>query len=233
MAKTTQHAARGTRNAVAAVLFDFEGTLVDFQWRLEEAEAALRAALAELAFDLSLFAGDNYAMLRTRALQLASTASVKAEVERRFAELYDRYDEDALSRWRPRPGASELLDRLSRGGVRLGLVTNIGRRAIDAALPRVGLGGFFGAVVTRNDVRLAKPSGEGIRKALRMLRCVPEEALFVGDSLSDVGAARDAGVRVALVAGGEPPAPELEARPPDHSLTGLHRVPDLLPRLPA
>ena len=34
-----------------AAIFDFEGTLVDFQWQLKPAEDELRHAFAELGFD--------------------------------------------------------------------------------------------------------------------------------------------------------------------------------------
>jgi phosphoglycolate phosphatase-like HAD superfamily hydrolase len=57
--------------------------------------------------------------------------------------------------------------------------------------------------LTRDDVRLMKPDGEGLRRCLERLGVTAAQALFVGDSLTDVLAARDAGVCVAIVTGGE------------------------------
>jgi HAD superfamily hydrolase (TIGR01509 family) len=210
-----------------AVLFDFEGTLVDFQWRLAEAEAELRAALEELGFALEPFSGDNYATLRTRAIGLRP--ELRTELDARFSAIYDRYDGDALGRWSVLPGAEKVLARLASRGLRLGLVTNIGRPTIGPALERLGLDGSFEVVVTRNEVAFAKPSGEGIRKALEFLACRAEETLFVGDSLSDLGAARDAGVAVAIVAGGESSAEAVRTRGPDHFLRRLLELDELLP----
>jgi phosphoglycolate phosphatase len=206
------------------VLFDFEGTLVDFQWRLAEAEARLRAELSTLGFDLAPFDGDNYALLRTRALELAGTADVRQRIERRFGEIYDGYDADALSRWSVREGASGLLARLRSAGLEVGLVTNIGRPTIEAALCRFGLERAFDVVVTRNDVARAKPSGEGILKALALLGVPAGHALFVGDSLSDLAAARAAGVRVAILRGGESAAEDVAEARPDWFLALLSDV---------
>lgn len=212
----------GTR--FSCVLFDFEGTLVDFQWRLADAEAELRAVLGALGFDLAPFAADNYAVLRTRALELAGSDAVRDEVERRFGPIYDRYDADALSRWSLRDGAADLLRDLRASGRRLGLVTNIGRTAIDGALSRFGLARAFDAIVTRSDVARAKPSGDGVRRALAALGAAPREALLVGDSLSDLRAARDADICVALIPGGESSPEEIAGHRPDYVPASLGRI---------
>jgi phosphoglycolate phosphatase-like HAD superfamily hydrolase len=52
--------------------------------------------------------------------------------------------------------------------------------------------------------------------------------LMVGDSLSDLGAARSAGVAVAIVAGGESAADDVAAARPDHHLQRLAEVADLV-----
>lgn len=91
---------------------------------------------------------------------------------------------------------------ISYTGPLLALVTNIGQQAAGAALERFGLAQHLGAVVTRDDVERMKPEPEGIRRALRHLAC-EGPALMVGDSLSDLFAARDAGIPVAILADGK------------------------------
>lgn len=220
----TESAARAGSARFTCLLFDFEGTLVDFQWRLADAEAELRAALAELGFDLEPFAGDNYAMLRTRALELAPSEALQDAVEHRFGPIYDRFDLDALSRWSLIDGARELLGDLRASGRQLALVTNIGRTTIEKALAGFGLSRAFDAVVTRNHVARAKPSGDALRRALSLLGASPADALMVGDSLSDLRAARDAGVAVAIVKGGESSVTEIERLRPDYLLDRLAQV---------
>lgn len=208
----------------ACVLFDLEGTLVDFQWKLREAEEKLRDAVAELGYDRRGFTSDNYAGIRHRALDQAPSPEAREAVDRRLGPVYDRYDLDALSRWKLREGAPELLRDLAAHGVCLGLVTNIGRRAVEGALDRFGLRPLLAAVVTRNDVERLKPDGDGLQRALQRLEC-EGPALMVGDSLSDLFAARNAGIPVAIVAGGESSPEDVRTHRPDHLLASL---PDLL-----
>ncbi len=214
---------------IDGVLFDLEGTLVDFQWRLAEAEAELRAAAGTLLGMASLrFERDNYAAILRHALELAPTPETRLEIRRRLGPIYDRFDEDALSRWALREGARELLADLRGCGIRTGLVSNIGRQAVTGALGKFGLEDSLEAVVTRNDVEAMKPDGEGIRRAMADLEIAEGGTLMVGDSLSDLGAARSAGVAVAIVAGGESAPADVAAARPDHHLRRLAEVADLV-----
>jgi len=53
--------------------------------------------------------------------------------------------------------------------------------------------------MTGDDVAEYKPSGDGLRRIMQQLSVRPEETLMVGDAVSDIVAARDAGVSVASV----------------------------------
>ncbi|MEE9186483.1 MAG: HAD-IA family hydrolase, partial [Bacteroidota bacterium] len=83
--------------------------------------------------------------------------------------------------------------------VRLGLFTGKGRFTTEITLVEFGLKRFFDVIVTGNDVVSHKPSAEGIRKILRAMNLKPECAVFVGDSINDIRAAREAGVLIASV----------------------------------
>ncbi|MDA8335066.1 MAG: HAD family hydrolase [Peptococcaceae bacterium] len=188
--------------AVKAVVFDLEGTLVDFQWNLLEGERELRQVIAQSDLPLSLFSGADYAGIWNGAVTCAP-AGTRPELQRRLGLVFDRWDEDALSRWSLMPGAVPALAFLRARGVAAGLVTNIGARAVTRVFERFALGGFFNRIVTRNDVTCLKPRGEGLLKCLAGLGVKEDDAFFVGDSVTDIGAAREAGVRVAVVRGGQ------------------------------
>ena len=79
-------------------------------------------------------------------------------------------------------------------------------------------------MVSRSDTTRAKPSGEGLLKALSALGEVPGDALMVGDSLSDLYAARDAGVEVAILLGGENLPEVIGSHGPDHVVVDLGAV---------
>jgi len=214
---------------IQGVLFDCEGTLVDFQWRLVEGERALREALYDLGFAPGMFAADSYATMWNRALSLPDAPVDEAGLRAGLGPVYDRWDADALDRWQLRPGARALLTELAVRGYRLAVVSNIGRRALEPALARFGLTACLETVISRDDMRLMKPSGEPLRVALDAWGLESHQAIMVGDSRTDVRAARDARVPVAVILGGETSRTDFETDPPDHFLESLE---DLLPLLP-
>ncbi len=207
------------------VLFDLEGTLVDFQWDLDRAVGEVTRVLYRLGFDPSSWES-HYAVLRNTALRLAAKRGLdRRHVAKSIDAVYDRYDFDAASRWTLKPEVMTLLPFLKEEKrVALGLVTNVGRRGVECAFTALGLTGVFDVVVTRNDVELIKPSGQGIQLALRRLGAANADALFVGDSTSDILASHEAEVCVAIVQGGESAPASLTALGPDHYWQSLAQL---------
>ncbi len=215
-------------HACTAVIFDFEGTLVDFQWQLAPAEDELRRAFAELGLQGGEFAQGNYATMWNAAAGLLARQGRMAELRRALSPIYDRWDADALTRWTPRTGAAELLRRLAAGGLRAGMVSNVGRRALGEALGRFGFAGALQPVVTRDEVTCMKPAAEGILRVLSDWRVAAGEALFVGDSRADVFGARAAGVPVAIIRGGECDETAFADAPPDYMISQLDELVELI-----
>lgn len=214
--------------AYAAVIFDFEGTLVDFQWQLKPAENELRGAFARLGYEGDEFRHGNYATMWNAAADLLAPQGRMAELHRALAPIYDRWDHDALGRWAPRPDAGQVLRQLAGDGARVGMVSNIGRRALTAALERFDLGAWLRPVVARDDVTYMKPRPEGILRILSEWRLAPNAVLFVGDSRADVLGARAAGVAVAIIRGGECAETDFADIPPDHRISQLSELAGLI-----
>lgn len=208
---------------IRAVVFDFEGTLVDFQWCLEAAETELRSAFAEQGFAVE----GNYAQMWNTAVDLAAAQGRLEALRRAVSPVYDRWDADALTRWSPRAGASALLQRLADHGVGSAVASNVGRAALDTALARFDLQRRLWPVVSRDDVMHLKPHPEGVSAVLAAMKATAQEALFVGDSLADVRAARALGMRVAIIRGGETDGAAFSAAPPDWMVARLDDIADL------
>ena len=85
------------------------------------------------------------------------------------------------------------------------------------AILKLDLHPFFNVVVSRNDVQYMKPSGEGLRLALSRLQVINDKALYVGDSLDDIRAAKAAGVKVIIIMGKENSKAELLSAGPDRA----------------
>jgi HAD superfamily hydrolase (TIGR01549 family) len=204
-------------NDVEAVLFDFEGTLVDFQWNLGGAVQETVEMLKVSGFPMDRIQSRKYSALMKEAMETASRVSQSPdEVKEKIGAIYDRYDKDALTRWTLRPKAKDFLSAIKGKGVKTGLVSNVGKKALEKALQKTNILQFFDVIISRNDVQNLKPSEEGIDLALNRLQVTEEKSLFIGDSLDDIHAAKEAGLRVIIILGGENQKPELLSAKPDY-----------------
>jgi pyrophosphatase PpaX len=111
----------------------------------------------------------------------------------------------------------DVLPQLKAEGRKLGLVTAKRHRTVGLALDRFpALASAFDVVVAHEDTERHKPDAEPVRLALQKLGGRPEEAVYVGDSPFDVGAAKAAGVyAIAVGWGGIHPDERLLAEKPD------------------
>jgi HAD superfamily hydrolase (TIGR01549 family) len=204
-----------------AVLFDFEGTIVDFQWNLSEAIGEARKKLLLLGINAKQ---KNYALLYNETLKIAEKIGNFPLVKNVLDEIFDRYDMDALKRWKLRDGVLPVLNLLDERRIKAALVTNVGRRAIDLALKKFDLS--FDVVVTRDDVNFLKPSPVGLKMAMKALQT--EDVIFIGDSVSDVIAAKRAGIPVVVVSGGESDVEEIKEAEVDYILSNLSEILEIL-----
>ncbi|MGO9022152.1 MAG: HAD family hydrolase [Syntrophobacteraceae bacterium] len=197
------------------MIFDFEGTLVDFQWKLSEAVENALEKLWEMGFTRDRIGSRKYSTLLIEAVQAAPEIGLQPEyVCDTIGRIYDSYDEDALTRWNLRPGVKDFLRALKKRGIQAALVSNIGGKTIAKALSKFGLESFFDIALSRNDVPNLKPSPDGINLALQRMGTRKDRTIFVGDSLDDVNAARNAGLKVIIITNGENLGQEiLAARP--------------------
>jgi phosphoglycolate phosphatase len=199
-----------------AILFDMEGTLVDFQWDLEGAVRETLEMLEGSGLPVDRLRKKEYSALMIEAMKMGPAAGRSPDwVREEIGAVYDRYDEDAFSCWSLRPGALDFLKALKKEGIKAGLVSNVGRKAMEKGVLKLQLRNLFQAVVTRNDVRFPKPSGEGILLALSRLQVKSPHAVYVGDSPDDIRAAREARIKVILIAGGKYPGTDPLSPEPD------------------
>ena len=205
-----------------AILFDFGGTLVDFQWNRERAIQETLEMLSKLGFPTDQLKNERYSTLMAEAMRMASKIGRSSdEVREKIGNIYDRFDEDALTRWTLRPQVKDLLSLLKTKGIKTGLVTNIGKRALEKAFQKMELDQLFNVTVSRNDVLNLKPSGEGLNLALNQLQVTKDKALYVGDTLDDISAAKEVGLEVIIVLGGENSNRELLSAGPDGIIRNL------------
>jgi HAD superfamily hydrolase (TIGR01509 family) len=197
------------------VLFDFDGPLCRLFPRdssMVVADALRRvvraSGLADLLVGEERTGKDPHLVLRVmhRARWEADEADLHAlgvkdgdlrdVVERLERRLTEGEMAAALVAEPPPPDTTEFVRGLAGRGLRLAVVTNNAPRVADRYLQLHGLRRYFEVVHGRTaDPDLMKPHPDVLLRALRSLDLPPEEAVMIGDTDADVGAAHRAGVR--------------------------------------
>lgn len=191
-----------------AVLFDWDGTLVD------SAEASFRCFEAVLgplgvAFDRVRFQQTYSPNWYKTYEALGLRQDLWGEADLRWTQQYARESRQLI------PGARQALQRLAAAGLPQALVTSGNRERVKRDLAVLEVSAFFRTVVCAEDVERRKPHPEGLLMALGHLGLETATVAYVGDSPEDVEMARAAGVFAVGIPGGFPNRDALRASAPD------------------
>lgn len=129
-----------------------------------------------------------------------------------FIELYA---DNTSKRSRLYPGVREGLDYLKSRAYPLGCVTNKAARFTLPLLRDLGVHDDFGIVVSGDTLPVKKPDPAPLLHAARHFGVAPADALMVGDSKSDVAAARAAGFQIVCMSYGYNHGEDIRAYGPD------------------
>jgi pyrophosphatase PpaX len=121
------------------------------------------------------------------------------EIDQAMKEYLSYYRRHHKELARLYPGILNLLRFLRKRKIRCALFTGKGIHTATITMQAFALMPYFDYVVTGNDVVNHKPAPEGIEKILDHFKLHKDEVLMVGDSVGDVKAAREAGVKIAVV----------------------------------
>ena len=208
---------------IEAVLFDWDGTLID-------SYAADSAAYLGVFREMNIPWGLD---------ELAMHYSPNGHHIYRAAELPRSQWEKATRAWRANydykrsklvSGARRVLGHVARR-YELGLVTSGDRDRVHRQLRNFRLTRLFAARVCAEDTTHKKPHPAPLRLALKQMRMHPSACVYVGDSHHDVEMARSAGVRTIAVLGRFPTEKRLREAKPEMLLDSLLELPEALKRL--
>lgn len=190
--------------SLRVVLFDLDGTLVH---TAPDIAIALNGALASEQlpeFDQArirgwIGRGPQVLVQRALAALGRDDPALAASVLDQYLLAYERQLATCST---PFPGAADCLRQLASSGYRLAVVSNAPQRFAERILQRSGLAHYLQLVVGGSRLREGKPHPAPLLHACDQLGALPAEALMVGDSISDVEAARAAGCRLVCVTHG-------------------------------
>jgi phosphoglycolate phosphatase len=176
--------------------FDLDGTLLDTSASLTKAVnfALAQAGRPPLHIDeVRPMIGGGAKRTLEKGLE-ASGGYDPEEMKQLYPRLLDFYRDNISAGTMPYPGLLDALDELESDGVRLGIVTNKFESLALKLLDELGLLGRFAAVIGGDTMGKgnAKPSALPIREMIA--RAGGGSAVFLGDSIYDTLAARNAGI---------------------------------------
>ncbi len=187
-----------------AFLFDLDGTLVDSVY---QHVLAWHEALKAEGIELSIWrihrkigmSGGLFANQLLREIGRPVDSATIGRLAGLHAEAYRRL----AATMTPLPGARELLAFLSEEGVPWAIATSGRMETAAPNLAALGVDPDKATVVTRDQVRFAKPDPDLFVEAARRLGVPIESSIVVGDSIWDMlAAARCRALGVGLLSGG-------------------------------
>ena len=211
-------------NRPEAVVFDFDGTLVDSYEAIAASVNHVRSS---------------------HGLPLLSTAEVRRHVGRGPIHLLRRTVPNSdiaidLAKYRTHhpsvlrsgthllPGVAKTLRELKDASFRLGICSNKPAAFTRQLVEILGLTGLVDAVVGPEDAPRIKPAPDMLLAILSRLAVVPTQALYVGDMVVDVETARSAGVTVWVIPTGSDSKETLAKASADRLLGDFSEIAALL-----
>jgi HAD superfamily hydrolase (TIGR01549 family) len=195
---------RPTLRAPTAFVFDLDGTLVDsvYQHVLAWREALESEGIALSVWRIHRKIGMSGGLL-TNALLRETGGDFTAETIDRLQRLHTEAYKRVARHVRPLPGARELLSALTNAEIPWAIATSGRMETAGPVLETLGVDFNRTPVVTRDQVRFAKPDPDLFLAAVERLNVRVETATVVGDSVWDMLAARRARtLGIGLLSGG-------------------------------
>ncbi len=230
--------ALATNAPVAArlVFMDLDGTLVDTAPDLTDAVNRMLADMGRTPYEdstVSRWIGNGVRRLVKRAL----TGTMDGEPD---DDLFDRgydlflghYGRHLADRGTAFPGAENTLAQLRASGFRLVCITNKAAAFTLPLLDLLDLRRYFDLVLSGDTLPRCKPDPLPLLHACSEFGVAPGEAVLVGDSESDVRAARAAGAGIICVRYGYNQGIDLVELAPDFLIDRLSELPECLSHPP-
>lgn len=185
----------GPRDALHAVLFDLDGTLLDTAPDLAAALNRTRAVygLPPLPYaDIRPWVSHgSYALTRLGF----DYPEHSADFETARLALLDVYHAHVADDTTVFPGIDALLDELRARDLRWGIVTNKPGWLTTPLLARLDLAWAPGCVISGDTLPERKPHPAQLLHAADLLGCAPSRCLYVGDAARDIEAGQRAGMQ--------------------------------------
>ncbi|HHX51490.1 MAG TPA: pyrophosphatase PpaX [Clostridia bacterium] len=212
-------------NYFQAILFDFDGTLMDTTELIIEAfkYTVLKHLNREITAE-ELYPSFGKPLIA--ALEELSPGHGQ-ELIITYRQYTDQYHDQMVTVFDQVP---ETLEKLRQQKVKMAIVTSKMRSAVERGLDLFDLKPYFDALIAVEDTHIHKPYPEPVFRALEILDTKPCHAIMVGDSPHDLKSAHQAGVKAAAVRWSSLPWESIIAEKPEFILNKMEDLIEIITR---
>jgi len=178
-----------------AVLFDFDGTLID---TLEDIAHSVNSALKKIGFpqyeleDYRSFVGDGREALTSRVLP--EQYRNPDTIDKVLAYINEEYDRRWADNSRPYPGIPEMLDEINNRDIKMAILSNKANSFIEIMTARLLPHWRFAVVMGAMPTVPLKPDPTSALQVATQMGLDPAEIIYLGDSDIDMITAGKAGM---------------------------------------
>jgi len=210
------------RDDITTIIFDLDGTLAN---TLPDITAAVKYAMNVVGCPIQsddtvkacIGGGAKNLIKRTLGEEH------KHLLDEALAVFADYYSEHVVNETRLYPDVISVLDHYY-GKKHIALATFKARQGTMRILEHFGIRRYFDTVVTVDDVNRPKPDPECLQKILGVLHAAPAEAIYVGDTITDIKTGKNAGVITCAVTYGFGTTEEVFTQNPDCIISSLKLI---------
>ncbi|NHI93197.1 MAG: HAD family hydrolase [Candidatus Lokiarchaeota archaeon] len=186
------------RYFVNAIVFDYDGTLCEFQIPFLKMRREL------IDFLISNFKISNDYLLIEDRISIIGKKTRKflednnrihewEHVKEEMEKIVKRWEWQSAKKNEIYPYVSDLLNFFKNLNIKMGIFTLEPREIIDFLLEKHNIKSFFKSIIARDDVINPKPHSEHLMKVLEELESDPKHTLVVGDHPIDIECANTIG----------------------------------------
>jgi phosphoglycolate phosphatase len=201
---------------MSVLVFDLDGTLVS---SMEDLVAALNVVMEKAGYtaipheEVSHMVGMGAKVLIQRGLDYHGISWTNETIEPLFQRFLVHYAANIAVHTKPFDGVVPALEAFREAGWKLAVCTNKAERLTTPLLAALDLDKHFDSVVGGDTFDVAKPNAEPVHGAIERAGGRIEGSIMIGDSGTDINAARNAGIPVIAVDFGYTPVHVSELGP--------------------
>lgn len=181
----------------------------------------------KMCYEITQSIADQLELPYTRERYLNYIGVSDKEIQASYYEIYENYDQEIVTNFIRytheqihqqcergdvplKPGVLELLDYLKVKNIPMVIASSNLRPIIKLLIQKAGIDTYFSAIISAEDVQLAKPNPEIFQKAAGILKKPLENILIFEDSFNGISAAYQAGIPVIMIPDLIKPTAEIE-----------------------